>query len=57
MFLAITVAKPALKATLIATAVLVGKFFLTTGIQGKKRILAGSRPQEDVKLFPKAGAQ
>lgn len=46
-----------LRHTLLVTFLLILKFMCCLLLQGKARILAGSRPPEDQSLFPKAGAQ
>ena len=46
-----------LKQTITVTGLIALKFFGCILFQGKARVYAGSRPPEDVALFPKAGAQ
>jgi glutathione S-transferase len=47
----------ALKVTICCTAVLYMKMLCTLLIQGGKRIIAGSRPEEDQALLPDFGTQ
>ncbi len=43
----VTLSPLALKSTAVASAFLVGKLFVTFGIQGSKKFKSGSRPPED----------
>ncbi|KAJ3117068.1 hypothetical protein HDU96_007986 [Phlyctochytrium bullatum] len=53
----ITVNPFAYKATLLATAALTAKMFVTLNIQGSTRFAAGTRPPEDAKLSVAKGSK
>ena len=52
-----TISTVAFHSTVVSFLILLTKYYVTIFIQGYKRVLAGSRPPEDTKLFAKAGEQ